>query len=233
MSSSTVRAQDAEKHYENGAGGVDALHGVNLDVCAGEFVALVGRSGCGKTTLLNLLGGMDIPTRGSVWLAGHRTSDLSDDELTRLRRETVGFVFQFFHLLPTLTVQENIELPFYLGGSPSARELQQVRSRAREMLQWVELEGKANAFPHELSGGQMQRVAIARALIHRPALIIADEPTGNLDSATAEVILTLLQRLRRDGDVAIVMATHSAEAAAVADRVIPMKDGRIVTESLR
>ena len=223
-----VRAEQVEKHYESGAGGVNALHGVSMEVAAGEFVALVGRSGCGKTTLLNLLGAMDLPTRGSILLAGRRTGDLSDDELTRLRRETVGFIFQFFNLLPTLTVQENIELPLYLGGSPSPEQLRQIRERVRQLLSMVELEAKARAFPHELSGGQMQRVAIARALIHQPRLIVADEPTGNLDSATAEVVLSLLQQVRRQTGVAIVMATHSPEAAAIADRVLHMKDGRIV-----
>jgi ABC-type lipoprotein export system ATPase subunit len=223
-----VRAEQVEKHYESGAGGVNALHGVSMEVAAGESVALVGRSGCGKTTLLNLLGAMDLPTRGSILLAGRRTGDLSDDELTRLRRETVGFIFQFFNLLPTLTVQENIELPLYLGGSPSPEQLRQIRERVRQLLAMVELEAKARAFPHELSGGQLQRVAIARALIHQPRLIVADEPTGNLDSATAEVVLSLLQQVRRQTGVAIVMATHSPEAAAVADRVLHMKDGRIV-----
>lgn len=223
-----VRAEQVEKHYESGAGGVNALHGVSMEVAAGEFVALVGRSGCGKTTLLNLLGAMDLPTRGSILLAGRRTGDLSDDELTRLRRETVGFIFQFFNLLPTLTVQENIELPLYLGGSPSPEQLRQIRERVRQLLSMVELEAKARAFPNELSGGQMQRVAIARALIHQPRLIVADEPTGNLDSATAEVVLSLLQQVRRQTGVAIVMATHSPEAAAIADRVLHMKDGRIV-----
>lgn len=228
-----VRAEQVEKHYESGAGGVNALHGVTMEVAAGEFVALMGRSGCGKTTLLNLLGGMDLPTRGSIILAGCRTSDLSDDELTRLRRETVGFIFQFFHLLPTLTVQENIALPLYLGGSPSSGELGQIRERVRQILPMVELEAKASSFPHELSGGQMQRVAIARALIHQPRLIVADEPTGNLDSITAEVVLSLLQQVRRQTGVAIVMATHSPEAAAAADRVLHMKDGRIVGTTIQ
>lgn len=228
-----VRAEAVEKHYESGAGGVNALHGVSVEIASGEFAALVGRSGCGKTTLLNLLGGMDLPTRGSVFLAGRRTSDLFDDDLTRLRRETVGFIFQFFNLLPTLTVQENIELPLYLGGSPSPTESHRIRERVRQLLAMVELEAKANAFPHELSGGQMQRVAIARALVHQPRLIIADEPTGNLDSATAEVVLSLLQQVRRQTGVAVVMATHSTEAAAIADRVLHMKDGRIVATTVQ
>ncbi len=228
-----VRAENVEKDYESGAGNVNALHGVCVEIAAGEFVALVGRSGCGKTTLLNLLGGMDLPTRGSIYLAGHRTGDLCDDELTRLRREAVGFIFQFFNLLPTLNVQENIELPLYLGGSPSSEALRQARQRARQLLAMVELEEKAHAFPHELSGGQMQRVAIARALIHRPRLIIADEPTGNLDSVTADVVLSLLRQVRHETGVAIVMATHSPEAAAGADRVLHMKDGRIVGTTMQ
>ena len=198
-----------------------ALDGVSLDVTAGEFVALVGRSGCGKSTLLNLAGAMDFPTSGSVRLDGVATSSLKDAELTKLRREKVGFIFQSFQLLNTLTVFGNVELPLLLAGKPNAREA------ARERLAWVELEGLGDRYPHQLSGGQMQRVGIARALIHAPKLLLADEPTGNLDTATGNVILELLQRLARERNTATVMATHSAEAAALADVVVRLRDGKI------
>ena len=184
-------------------------------------MALVGRSGCGKSTLLNLAGAMDFPTSGRVLLDGVSTSALKDAELTRLRREKVGFIFQSFQLLHTLTVFENVELPLLLAGKTNVREA------ARERLAWVELEGLGERFPHQLSGGQMQRAAIARALIHSPTLLLADEPTGNLDTTTGNVILELLRRLTREKNTATVVATHSLEAAALADTVVRLRDGRI------
>jgi putative ABC transport system ATP-binding protein len=187
----------------------------------GEFVALVGRSGCGKSTLLNLAGAMDFPTSGQVLLDGVATSSLKDSGLTQLRRESVGFIFQSFQLLHTLTVFENIELPLLLAGKPNPREA------ARERLAWVELEGLGDRFPHQLSGGQMQRVAIARALIHSPDILLADEPTGNLDTTTSNVILELLRRLTRERNTATIIATHSIEAAALADTVVRLRDGKI------
>ena len=220
-----ARAVDKLYGDSTSASGVAALQGVSLSVQAGEFVALVGRSGCGKTTLLNLLGGMDTPTRGAIWLAGQPTALLSDSELTRLRRGAVGFVFQFFNLLPTLSVQENVELPLLLQGELA---LAAVRRRAREVLQAVGLAERAADYPHRLSGGQMQRVALARAVVHRPRLIVADEPTGNLDTTSADQVLALLRGLCTDQHTAIVMATHSPEAAAIADRVVRLRDGRIV-----
>src|ERR1700733_23206 len=213
--------QNVFKDYSTDGQPVRALDGVSLDVKAGQFVALVGRSGCGKSTLLNLAGAMDFPTSGSVLLDSRATSSLKDAELTRLRREKVGFIFQSFQLLHTLTVVGNVELPLLLAGRTDARET------ARERLRWVELENRGERYPHQLSGGQMQRVGIARALIHGPKLLLADEPTGNLDTTTGNVILELLRRLSREQNTATVMATHSAEAAALADVVVHLRDGKI------
>jgi ABC-type lipoprotein export system ATPase subunit len=210
---------DVRKSY----GDVVALVGVSLDIRAGELVALVGRSGCGKSTLLNLAGAMDFPTTGTVRIDQQDTTGLDDATLTRLRRDKVGFIFQSFQLLPNLTAAENVELPLLLAGRKNARE------RALERLAKVELDGLGHRYPHQLSGGQMQRVAIARALVHEPKLLLADEPIGNLDSATGATILALLRRIATEGQAAIVMATHSAESTAIADRVIHMRDGRIET----
>jgi len=213
--------QDVLKDYQTDGQRVQAVQGLSLNVERGELVALVGRSGCGKSTLLNLAGAMDFPTSGSVLLDGVSTSALKDAELTRLRREKVGFIFQSFQLLHTLTVFENVELPLLLAGKTNVREA------ARERLAWVELEGLGERFPHQLSGGQMQRAAIARALIHSPIILLADEPTGNLDTTTGNVILELLLRLTREKKTATVVATHSMEAAALADTVVRLRDGRI------
>jgi len=187
----------------------------------GALAPTVERSGCAKSTLLNLAGAMDFPTSGEVLLDGISTSLLKDTGLTQLRREKVGFIFQSFQLLHTLTVFENVELPLLLAGKPGAREA------ARQRLAWVELDGLGNRFPHQLSGGQMQRVAIARALIHSPRLLLADEPTGNLDTTTGNVILELLQRLTREQHTATIIATHSIEAAALADTLVRLRDGKI------
>ena len=209
------------KDYLSDGQRVRALSGVSLEVNRGEFVAVMGRSGCGKSTLLNLAGAMDFPTSGSVILDGVATSGLTDEGLTRLRREKVGFIFQSFQLLHTLTVFENVELPLLLAGKPNARAV------ARERLNWVELDGLGDRYPHQLSGGQMQRVGIARALVQCPAILLADEPTGNLDTATGNTILELLRRLTRDLNTALLMATHSAEAAAMADTIVQLRDGII------
>jgi ABC-type lipoprotein export system ATPase subunit len=213
--------QDVRKVYVADGQSVRALDGISLNVEKGEFVAIVGRSGCGKSTLLNLAGAMDFPTSGSVLIDGVETTALKDASLTKLRREKVGFVFQSFQLLQTLTVFENVELPLLLSGQPKAR------AAAKERLAWVELDGLGNRYPHQLSGGQMQRVGIARALIQSPAILLADEPTGNLDTATGNVILELLKRLTREQKTATLLATHSAEAAALADTVVRLRDGRI------
>ena len=213
--------QNVSKEYTSDRQSVRALDGVTLDVAEGEFVALVGRSGCGKSTLLHLAGAMDFPTSGTVRIEDKATSDLDDAQQTQLRREKVGFVFQSFQLLHTLTVQENVELPLLLAGRPGAREI------ALERLHWVELDGLGARYPHQLSGGQMQRVAIARALAHSPRILLADEPTGNLDTTTGSVILELLLQLTREQKTATIMATHSLEAASVCDTLIKLRDGRV------
>ena len=210
--------RNAVKRYD---GGVIALGGVSLECAAGKVTALVGRSGCGKTTLLNLCGAMDFPTSGEVEVAGLVTSGLGDAQLTGLRRTKIGFVFQFFQLLPALTAIENIELPLLLAGARNTM------AAARERLRWVGLEEKAEALPYQLSGGQMQRVAIARALVHDPAILVADEPTGNLDTASGDGVLKLIRRAADEFGAAVVMATHSAEAAAIADVRVRMRDGHI------
>jgi len=218
---SILSFQNVTKDYLSDGQRVRALDGLSFEVRSGEFVALVGRSGCGKSTLLNLAGAMDFPTSGQVLVDAVSTSSLNDSELTRLRREKVGFVFQSFQLLHTLTVFENVELPLLLAGTPDAR------AAARERLAWVELEGLGDRYPHQLSGGQMQRVGIARALVHGPRILLADEPTGNLDTTTGNVILELLQRLAREQNTATIMATHSVEAAALADALVRLRDGKI------
>jgi ABC-type lipoprotein export system ATPase subunit len=221
QSDPVLRVTDVCKDYQADSAPVRALDGVSLEVSKGEFVSLVGRSGCGKSTLLNLAGAMDFPTSGEVWIDEAMTSSLDDAGLTRLRRERVGFIFQAFQLLPTLSVAENVELPLLLASKSGARKA------ALEALQEVELDGYAERMPYQLSGGQMQRVAIARALVHKPSLVLADEPTGNLDTATGDVIFALLQRIAASGRVAVLMATHNAEAASLTDRIVRMRDGRV------
>jgi putative ABC transport system ATP-binding protein len=213
-----ISIRNVTKRYE---GGVEALRGVSLEFHAGEVVALLGRSGCGKTTLLNLCGAMDFPTSGEIQVAGKVTTGLSDAELTALRRNDIGFVFQFFQLLPSLTALENVELPLLLAGAKKTRET------ALERLSWVGLGEKAAALPYQLSGGQMQRVAIARALVNNPAILVADEPTGNLDTTSGDMVLKLIRRAADEFGAAVVMATHSSEAAAIADREVRMRDGRL------
>jgi ABC-type lipoprotein export system ATPase subunit len=214
----------ASKIFHANGNAVYAVREANLALYPGSFTAIVGRSGCGKSTLLNLAGAVDLPTSGEVRIGGIATSRLSDGQLSRLRRTQVGFVFQFFHLLPTLTVAENVQLPFLLearGLPPAAQQ------HVSALLRRVGLEHKAGSFPHQLSGGEMQRVALARALAHGPALVIADEPTGNLDSAHAETVLTLLQQSCQLQHT-VLMATHSREAASFASQVIEMRDGRLL-----
>jgi ABC-type lipoprotein export system ATPase subunit len=222
-----VALQNVHKTYVTDGQQVRALQDVSLDVRQGEFVALMGRSGCGKSTLLNLAGAMDFPTSGRVLIDGIETTSLKDAGLTKLRRERVGFIFQAFQLLHTLTVFENVELPLLLAGKPHARQI------AQEKLALVELDGLGSRYPHQLSGGQMQRVGIARALVQSPKILLADEPTGNLDSATGNVILDLLKRLTGELNTATIMATHSAEAAALADTIVRLRDGKIQELSRR
>jgi ABC-type lipoprotein export system ATPase subunit len=216
-----VELRKVIKDYRTDGQKVRALDGVSLPVGAGEFVAVVGRSGCGKSTLLNLAGAMDFPTSGEVLIDGQPSSGASEHILTELRREKVGFVFQSFQLLETLSAVENVELPLLLAGRSTARET------ALAQLAAVELEGLAHRMPHQLSGGQRQRVAIARAIVHSPRVLLADEPTGNLDNATGGKILELLLRLTREQNTATLLATHSREAAAIADLVVTLRDGRI------
>jgi putative ABC transport system ATP-binding protein len=209
------------KTYRNGGQPVEVLHEISLALAPGTVTALVGRSGCGKTTLLNLAGAMDFPTSGEVLIDGRSTASLSEGELTALRRKRVGFVFQFFQLLPTLTVLENVELPLLLAGSRRPTEA------ALDRLRWVDLEEKAASMPYQLSGGQMQRVAIARALVHAPDLLLADEPTGNLDTASGNQVLALLSESATRFGATVLLATHSAEAAAIAGTRVHLRDGRI------
>jgi len=216
-----VRFDSVVKEYSSEGAAVRALDDVSLSVEPGEFVSLVGRSGCGKTTLLNLAGAMDFPTSGAVLVDGQSTSGLSDADLTSIRREKVGFVFQFFQLLPTLTAAENVELPLQLAGRAN------VRQTALERLRLVEMESFAGRYPHQLSGGQMQRIAIARAIVHSPRILLADEPIGNLDSTSAEVVMQLLRRIADEMHTAILMATHSLEAAEITDTIVTLRDGRI------
>ena len=215
---SAVELRQVSRVYE---GGVAALRDVTLTLSSGRVTALLGRSGCGKTTLLNMCGAMDFPTSGEVEVSGQITNGLDDTRLTTLRRTRIGFVFQFFQLLPALTALENVELPLLLAGVRKSEAI------ARERLAWVDLAEKAGALPWQLSGGQMQRVAIARALVHDPAVLIADEPTGNLDTASGDQVLRLLRRAADESGAAVVIATHSAEAAAIADIRVRMRDGRI------
>jgi putative ABC transport system ATP-binding protein len=217
-----VSCKAVRKVY-SGARPVVALEGVDLEVSPGEFLAVVGPSGGGKSTLLHLLGGIDRPTSGVVSVRGRDLGTLSDEELTLYRRREAGLVFQFFNLLPHITVVENVELPLALDGRPEAAR------RARELLDRVGLLSRADAQPYELSGGEMQRVAIARALSSGAGLLLADEPTGNLDSANGEQVLALLDEIRRERGVTLILATHSPAAASRAERIVEIRDGRIAS----
>jgi putative ABC transport system ATP-binding protein len=221
---SLLVADRLHRTYLSGPTRVDAVSDVSLEVAHGEIVAIVGPSGCGKSTLLHLCAAMDRPTSGRVTLEGVSLDGMSDDELTRVRLRRVGFVFQFFNLLPTLTLHENVALPLLLAGvSPGA-----ALSRAQSLADRVGLSDRLGHAPSQLSGGEMQRAAIARALVHEPALVVADEPTGNLDSESGARVLALLMELNRSSGVTLLLATHSAEVAAAANRVVHMRDGRIV-----
>ena len=220
-----LRAIDLRKDYPMNGETVHALRGVSLDVTAGEYVAIVGPSGSGKSTLLQLLGGLDEPSSGTVLVDGVVLAGLDDRALTRLRLTRLGFVFQRFHLLPVLTAIENVELPMAEAGVGRSER----RARAVELLRYVGLEGRSGHRVIQLSGGEMQRVAIARALANRPAVILADEPTGELDAGTGRGVLDLFRRLNRDGPTVVVI-THDDRLAAEAGRVVQMLDGRIVEE---
>jgi putative ABC transport system ATP-binding protein len=218
-----IRLEQVTRVYPRGGADVRAIDGITLTIPTGEFVALMGPSGCGKTTLINLIGAIDRPTSGGVWLDEERLDLLSDDRLTRLRRTNIGIVYQFFNLLPTLSASENIGLPLLLYGLP-ARE---IAARVARQLEQVGLAHRAHHWPHELSGGEQQRVAIARAIVAEPRVVLADEPTGNLDSVAGGAVLELLQRLNREGRQTIVLATHSAEAARRAGRIVHLRDGKV------
>lgn len=215
-----VVARHVSKRYD---ADVLALDGVDITLERGEFVALVGPSGCGKSTLLNLLGCIDLPTSGEIFIEGKTTNGLSDDALTLLRRDRIGTIFQFFNLVPTLTLEENIALPLVLQRRPAG----EIHERASSVMKHVGLAHRARAFPAQLSGGEMQRGAIARAIIHQPAIVLADEPTGNLDSRNGAIVLDQLGLLAEQGQ-AVLMATHSEEAAGRARRRVRMLDGRIL-----
>jgi putative ABC transport system ATP-binding protein len=223
-----LEARDVARSYRMGALEVHALRGVSLTVAAGEFVAVMGPSGSGKSTLLHILGGLDRPSAGEVILDGAVVSRLGDDSATRLRREKTGFVFQFFNLVPILSVRENVALPFTIAGRDPGGRAEAVA--IREVLAAVDLAGKERHRPDELSAGEQQRVALARALVHRPALLLADEPTGNLDYATGSEILDMLWRECDERGQTVVLVTHDAKAAAYADRILVLRDGALLDE---
>jgi putative ABC transport system ATP-binding protein len=228
MAQPILEARDLTKRYALGATTVDALRGVSLTVQPGEFVALMGSSGSGKSTLLHLLGGLDRPTTGDVILGGETISELGDDDATRLRRDQTGFVFQFFNLIPLLDAAENVGLPFTIAGQDPRRG--EAADRVRDVFELVDLGGKEHHRPDQLSAGEQQRVAIARALVNRPAIVLADEPTGNLDFTTGGEILEALWRSCAELGQTIVLVTHDAKAAAYADRVEVIQDGLIREE---
>ena len=220
-----IRIQDVTKTYYRGTEEIRALDHVFLEVADGEFLAIMGASGSGKSTLLNMIGGIDTPDSGEVWIADENLARMSDDSLTLFRRRKLGFVFQFFNLLSTLSVWENVALPLLMDGCPP----DEVRARVETALEQVGLANRREHRPGALSGGEMQRVAIARAVVIEPVVLIADEPTGNLDSRTGEEVLTLLKATSHKGQT-IVMVTHDAHAAAYGDRIITLKDGQVVSD---
>lgn len=223
-----IRLQAATKRYRMGERWVDALRGVSLEIASGEFVALIGASGSGKSTLLHLIGGLDRPTEGGVWVDGADLAQAAEAALTAHRRLRVGFIFQRFELLPRLTALENVAAPLmFVGIAPAER-----RARAEALLAQVGLSARADHLPSQLSGGEQQRVAIARALINRPAILLADEPTGNLDSATGAEIMALLARLNREQGVTLLVVTHDPDIAAFSHRVVRLKDGQIMSDNL-
>jgi putative ABC transport system ATP-binding protein len=225
--SAVLTCADVVRDYRMGDATVTAVRGVSLQVLRGEFVAITGPSGCGKSTLLHLLGAVDVPTSGTVTIDGRATSSLSDHDATDFRLRHIGFVFQRFYLMPTLSAAENVELPMAEAGVPRAIR----RARARELLGYVGLGDRAGHRPTQLSGGEQQRVAIARALANTPSLLLADEPTGELDAATGEQLLELFGRLNRDGTT-LVFVTHDAVVAKAAARVIRLKDGRVESDTV-
>ncbi|MFT3890890.1 MAG: ABC transporter ATP-binding protein [Anaerolineales bacterium] len=224
---SNVQVEKLTKIYGSGATAITALDHVNLTIKEGEFVAIMGPSGCGKSTLLHLLGGLDKPSEGQVLIGGHNLSDLNDDKLTELRRRRIGFIFQFFNLIPVLNATENAALPVTLDGVKPA----EAKAKAIEWLTKFGLADQLANRPDQLSGGQQQRVAIARALVAEPDLILADEPTGNLDTRSSDEIASLLRNVSKEYKRTVVMVTHDPRIAAYADRIIFLKDGKVVDET--
>ena len=220
-----IQAEALWKTYEMGTEKLHALRGIDLDIRKGEYVAIMGPSGSGKSTLMNLIGCLDTPTSGKYWLAGRLVSELDDDELAYIRNKEIGFVFQTFNLLPRATALHNVELPLIYNGTPAEERL----SKAKRALAAVDLSDRMLHKPNELSGGQRQRVAIARALVNSPSIVLADEPTGNLDSKTGDEIMALFARLHSEGNT-IILVTHEHDIAARADRIIHVRDGKVESD---
>jgi putative ABC transport system ATP-binding protein len=220
-----IRTEDLTKVYEMGSEQVYALRGVNIEIKRGEYVAIMGPSGSGKSTLMNLIGCLDSPTSGKYWLAGRLVSDLDEDELAYIRNKEIGFVFQMFNLLPRASALHNVELPMVYNGTPAAERT----ARAKRALEAVDLGARMNHKPNELSGGQRQRVAIARALVNTPAIILADEPTGNLDTQTGEDIMGVFAKLHDEGNT-VILVTHEGDIAQHAHRIIRIRDGRVESD---
>lgn len=220
-----IRLHEVTRIYDTGGQAIKALDGVSLNIKADEFVAVTGESGCGKSTLMHLLGGIDVPTAGEIFVDDVPLHLADEQALTRYRRERLGIVFQFFNLLPTFKTVENVMLPLLLQGVSQAS----ARERALELLRLVDLEDRLESFPHQLSGGEMQRTAFARALVHRPRLLLADEPTGNLDSRNAERIIGVLEKIASQRLATMIIVTHSEEVARAASRRIQLRDGKIVS----
>ena len=217
-----IKTEELAKVYEMGAEQVHALRGIDVEIRKGEYVAIMGPSGSGKSTLMNLIGCLDSPSSGRYWLAGRLVSDLDDDELAYIRNKEIGFVFQTFNLLPRATALHNVELPLIYNGTPADERLE----RAKKALERVDLADRMNHKPNELSGGQRQRVAVARALVNSPSIVLADEPTGNLDSKTGDEIMTLFENLHQQGNT-IILVTHEHDIAQHAHRIIHIRDGKI------
>ncbi|MBZ5700656.1 MAG: ABC transporter ATP-binding protein [Acidobacteriia bacterium] len=222
-----IKTEDLAKVYVMGAEEVHALRGVNLEIRKGEYVAIMGPSGSGKSTLMNLIGCLDSPSSGKYWLAGRLVSELDDDELAYIRNKEIGFVFQTFNLLPRATALHNVELPLIYNGTPAEERIE----RAKKTLEMVDLIPRMMHKPNELSGGQRQRVAIARALVNSPSIILADEPTGNLDSQTGEEIMGIFERLHHQGNT-IILVTHEHDIAQHAHRIIHIRDGKIFSDEM-
>jgi len=223
-----IRCIDVRKVYRQGNNEIIALDGVSLDIAKGEFAVIMGPSGSGKSTLLHLIGGLDRPTSGELLVDQRLVGQMADDQVTLFRRTRIGFIFQFFNLLPTLSALENVALPFVLDG----RSKEEAEQRAKMLLDKVGLENRKDHLPEEMSGGEIQRIAVARALAFDPPILLADEPTGNLDSKTGESILSLLRHINREAGCTIVMVTHSQEAAGYGGRTIFFRDGKVEKESI-